>query len=428
MIILNRFALSRKMSRRGAIAVLVACSLTLLLACAAISLDGGGLLEQRRKAQAAVDAAAMAAAEDLFLNYPQNNGLDPDGTAADRAMSIAAANSFNDDGTSSVVSVRISPETYLGGPNAGQPLPNGFVEVTVQHNQTRHFSAVIGSGTIPVTARAVARGKWEPALVGIHVLDLHEPSALRATGNGTGVVTGGAAVIVNSDADSAAVTTGGAMLVAPAFSVVGGTSGGGFVGTVSTGMQPQPDPLRHVPQPNPGGYVIQSSSPVHYSNGNRTVQPGVYQGGITITGKADLTMLPGIYYMEGGGFSMSGQGNLTALNVMIYNAPQGPSDKISITGSGAVAMTPPASGIYKGLTLFQERSATQDLKIAGNGSFSMTGTLYAANALMNVTGNGATQIGSQYVSRFLDINGNGNLLIDYDPDQVLPRRVLSLVE
>jgi len=91
-------------------------------------------------------------------------------------------------------------------------------------------------------------------------------------------------------------------------------------------------------------------------------------------------------------------------------------------------MTPPSSGIYKGLTLFQERAATQSMSISGNGSFYVTGTFYTAGGLLNVTGNGAGQIGSQYISLLLDINGGGGLGINYSPDQVIPRRVLGLVE
>ena len=116
---------------------------------------------------------------------------------------------------------------------------------------------------------------------------------------------------------------------------------------------------------------------------------------------------------------------------MIYNAPSGPSDVINISGSngGSVTMTPPSTGTYKGMTLFQQRSATtQDMTISGNGNFFVTGTFYAAGALLNVTGNGAGQIGSQYISNLLDINGGGGLGIDYNPTQATPRRLLNLVE
>src|SRR5262245_42486018 len=197
-------------ARRGAIVVLVAVCLTVILAFVAISVDGGGLLERRRQAQATADAAALAAAEDMFRNYPKYKGVDVDGTAAAWARSIAAANGYTNDGTTSVVTVRLFPQNYFSGPSVGQAVPKGKVEVTVQRNQQRYFSAVIGTGTIPVTARAVARGKWEPAYVGIHVLDLHASTALNATGESF-VTVNGAKVIVNSDAADAAKSNGGTL-------------------------------------------------------------------------------------------------------------------------------------------------------------------------------------------------------------------------
>jgi Flp pilus assembly protein TadG len=416
--------------RKGAIVVLVAFCMIVILAFVAIAVDGGVLLEQRRLTQATTDAAAMAAAEDLFRSYPQNKGLDTGGTAQGRALAIAAANGYTNDGSASVVTVRVNPATYTGGPNKGTVVPKGYAEVSVQYSQPRYFSSVLGSGTIPVSARAVARGKWEPAFIGIHVLDPHESGALRATGGGSGSVTGGAAVVVNSDASDAAITTGGSTLTASHFEITGGISGEGFSGEINLGATPQPDPLRNLPEPTAADYAEQSNGPKHYSNGNKTISPGVYHGGISITGQANVTMQPGIYYMDGGGFSMTGQGNLLAEGVMIFNAPKQSSDVINISGSngGSVTMTPPTTGLYEGLTLFQSRSATEDMTISGNGDFYVTGTFYVAGGLLNVTGNGAGQIGSQYISRLLDINGGGALHIDYNPDQVTPRRILGLVE
>ena len=45
------------------------------------------------------------------------------------------------------------------------------------------------------------------------------------------------------------------------------------------------------------------------------MSPGVYEGGISISGPAVVTLLPGIYYMKGGGFTFGGQGALTGLGV-----------------------------------------------------------------------------------------------------------------
>lgn len=424
---------NRKAHRRtGAVIVLVAVSLVVLLSIVALALDGGGLLDRRRSVQSTADAAAVAAATELFRNYPTYKGLDGNGAAKSRALAIAAANGYNNDGTNSVVQIRTSPETFSGGAKVGQPIPKGFVEVTVLHNQARYFSAVLGSDTLPVRARAVARGLWEPNKVGIHVLDLYDKASLVATGDGLVELTGEASVIVNSNHAEAGVSNGGT-LIAPTFEIAGGTStsgtSGGFFGEVNTGVPPQPDPLRALPPPDPAAMVQQRNGPTMISQGSRTLKPGVY-GGITVSGQGSLTLEPGVYYMDGGGFNFGGLGNLYAEGVMIYNSPKNPSDGISIagSGSGSVHITPMSNGLYKGMTFFQDRNAPHELNISGNGAFYVTGTFYAANALMKVSGGGDSEVGSQFISRYLAITGNGNLTIDYNPDVVAPRRVVGLVE
>ena len=45
----------------------------------------------------------MAAAADLWDHYTANDGLDPDGTAAASARTTAAANGYNNDGSTNSV-------------------------------------------------------------------------------------------------------------------------------------------------------------------------------------------------------------------------------------------------------------------------------------------------------------------------------------
>ena len=420
----------RRNARRGSIVTLVAISLTVILAFLAISVDGGGLLEKRRHAQATADAAAMAAAEALFRSYPSNWGKDVDGDAARAAHEIASINGFDNDGTTSVVTVRTAPDTYSGGPNAGMPLPNGYAEVSVQYNQKRYFSAIMGTGSLPVRARAVARGNWEPSDVAIHVLDLHEPASLKSTGESY-VTVHGASVIINSDSPEAATSTGG-VISAPTINIAGGVSvsggKGGFVGDVNFGVPPEPDPLRHIPEPESMDYSLQSHKQMKVSKGSLTIQPGKYSGGISVSGQGSLIMEPGIYYIEGGGFSFSGQGDLDAQGVMIFNAPKLSSDVVSISGTGTIVMSPPTASLYKGLTLFQARYSPNKVAVSGGGYMYITGTFYAANGTLEVGGGGDSRVGSQYISRFLNIVGNGGLLIDYTRAEAIPRRVLHLVE
>src|SRR5690348_1157846 len=89
--------------RRGAIVVLVALLLVGLLGVTAIALDGGLLLDNRRRVQAGADMAALAAGGQLFANYPaivmsKYTVADPGGAAAAAAFADAAANGYTNDG------------------------------------------------------------------------------------------------------------------------------------------------------------------------------------------------------------------------------------------------------------------------------------------------------------------------------------------
>jgi hypothetical protein len=395
-------------------------SLTVLLAFVAIAIDGGLLQDTQKQVQATADASAMAAAANLFANYQSNGGRDPSGTAAAAATKLAAENGYPN------ITVNIPPQS---GPFTGKA---GYVEVIIVYQQTRYFSTLMGSDTIPVRARAVAEARWAAGNMGILVLDPTAPGALTDVGGGQLTVSN-APLIVNSNAPNAATATGGGVVSAPIIDITGvpGTSGSGtWNGTIAPGQPPTPDPLKYLPEPDPTTMPAQSSKAVHASSTQTlTLSPGVYMGGIQVTGQASLIMQPGIYYMKGGGFAFSGSGSLTANGVMIFNAPQSNSDVISINGTGSVSLTPPTTGIYTGISLFQERSSTNTVSVSGNGGQTMSGTFYVAGGTLNVAGNGANNvIGAQYISDLLTVNGNGNFVVNWQPDQIARVRILKLVE
>jgi hypothetical protein len=411
--------------RRGTVAVLAALCLIGMLGFAALSLDGALLQQDRRAAQAAADSAALAAAGNLFNNWRTNQGQDPASAAANEALAVAAANGFSNDGVNSTVTVNIPP---LSGDHVGQA---GYAEVIVQQYQRRAFSAIWGSNAVTVKARAVARGMWAPLNNGIIVLDPTSSGSLSS--NGGSSVTTNAKVIVDSNSPTATVITGGGVLTAPEFDITGvpgtSTSGGGTInGTVLDGQVPTPDPLAYLPEPDPSTMTVQSKKTVKLQNqGSVSLQPGVYQGGINVTG-GSLTMAPGIYYMEGGGFGFSGTGSLTANGVMIVNAPQSNSDTISITGTGTINLSPMTTGIYQGISLWQIRSSTNTLTVSGGGGGSVTGTFYAQHGTLKVSGGGGSSVGSQYISWDVTLSGNGNFGITWNPASVAPEKLFQLVE
>src|SRR5205823_5107694 len=153
-------------------AILVALCLIVLLAVAALAVDGGMLLDNRRRVQAAADAAALAAAADLFKNYPAYNGLDLTGTASAAGQTNAAANGCTD------VTVNIPPASGIFAGKAG------YAEVVISFYQPRYFSSIFGSEPVAVRARAVARGLWVNFNDGVIVLHPTQSGALSANGNG----------------------------------------------------------------------------------------------------------------------------------------------------------------------------------------------------------------------------------------------------
>jgi hypothetical protein len=437
--------------RPGSVAVIVAVCLTILLMALAFALDGGILLSERRHAQAVADAAALAAGCDLYNNYWSNAGLDKEPySAAASAVSAAQANGYVTGGTATstaqATSTVVFPKTTttctttdssitinippLSGDHVGQ---KGYVEVIVQYNEPRCFSSIFSSEPITVKARSVALGAAVAADVGILVLDPTGKDALNAQGSGTTTVTGTPIIVDSSDAEAAG-GGGGGHLVAPEFDITGGyaTSGGAtFDGTIYTGRRVTTDPLVDLPVPNKNSMTIQSHNKTQYTQGSHTLNPGVYHNGISVSGTASLILNPGIYYMDGGGFSFSGQGSLTGNGVMIYNDPgNGNSGGISVTGQGAINLTAPTSGVYQGMTFFQDRTSTVTGNVSGTGgTTTITGTFYFAGALLNVSGNGGVvNLGSQYISYDLAISGNGSINISWTPESVATMRAIYLVE
>ncbi len=280
----------------------------------------------------------------------------------------------------------------------------------------------IYSGDSTFLASSNAVPLLQQASAGIILLDATGQGALTDTGNGNVDVKGGS-IVVNSSSSAAVVVSGNGNITAPLLDVNGGissTGSGKVVGQVQNGSAA--DPLASLAAPDPSSLTVQSTSRLSIS-GNQTVtlNPGVYVGGIQISDNAQVTLKPGIYYLQGGGFSVSGSGSVTDLGkgVLLYNAPTSSADTISLTGNGKVTLSPMASGPYQGITLFQDRSSTAPITITGNGNLDITGAIYAAHALLNVTananvdaqGNPLDSVGLALIVYDLKISGNGDFSV-----------------
>jgi Flp pilus assembly protein TadG len=439
----------RAARRRGAVAVLVALCLILLMAVVAVTVDGGVLLMERRHAQAVADSAAMAGACVLYQYYPSDHPAAGNATthtdeAKQAALDVAAANGYigtgsadqkDGRGTTATVTVNIPPTS---GPYRDRT--DGFIEVIVVYQQRRYFSGILGSGTLPVKARAVARGAWTDGNIGVLILDYTGKAALNAQGNGAFTESGGR-VIVNSNNPDAVVDGGNGSTIATEFDITGGLTlnGGGNLTSSPTpnqiymGTHPVPDPLAYLPPPPvPGnGTMTDINNPTSISdlpsgiastldpttiaaintgqyNKVHILTPGQYTN-LPVFGQNELVILEqasadtaatnsdykGIYYINGGGFKSTGASIImdksSSGGVMIYNEPDGTqaSQKIQITGNpgGQVLLSPLTNGPYQGMVLWQDRNSTVPVLAEGNGNFNVQGTFYAAAATLSINGN-----------------------------------------
>lgn len=249
----------------------------------------------------------------------------------------------------------------------------------------------------------------------ILLLDASGTGALTDSGNGK-ITVGPTGVIAVASTSSTAVVVSGNGKVSDSELDLKSTTGtqvtgnGQITGTIVHGVSAAEvaDPLDSLAVP--AIPTTQFSAVNASGNTVVTLQPGTYVGGITASGKAKVTLAAGTYYLQGGGFTVSGNAIVTGSGVLIYNAPQTSSDVIDISGDGSVVLTTPTSGAYQGVSIFQARSSTAPISIAGNGGLKLTGTLYAAGAAVNLSGNGVLTFqgtNGRLISADLIDTGNG---------------------
>ena len=360
---------------------------------------------QRRQAQSIADAAALAGAYSMY-----------GGSNFDTAKSAAIAI-----GTQNGVTITNSQVT--------QP-QTGYVAVSVTVTKQRCFSALWGAGTMSATATAVARGKTSAySTAAILVLDPSGSSALTMSGL-TQVTAKNGSVIVDSTSSTSILSSGAPSITTPELDLSGGITFSGTnpnkATTTKTGQASTPDPLASISAPSSSGMTVQSNSAINLlSSMTRTISPGVYTGGFTLSGSSVLTMNPGVYYINGGGISLSGSAGITGNGVFIYNTGGG---AINLSGTGTIALNPMTSGTYQGITVFQDRSSSVGATMSGGSNINNTGTFYFPGSRLTLSGtSGVAAMGAQIIAKDLTFSGTAGVQVKYD-SSVAGMTALGLIQ
>jgi len=152
--------------QRGAVSVLVALSMVVLLGFAALGVDYGYLTYSQRRLQSATDAAALAGAVDLWTQSWDTASSDAQAFSAGRnntlPAGVVAANAV-------VTGLKLASVTL---PYAQAVSGNNGIQVTQQATVPLYFARVFGKTqqTISATSTAGAGGGAEPALYNVMIV------------------------------------------------------------------------------------------------------------------------------------------------------------------------------------------------------------------------------------------------------------------
>lgn len=483
---------------RGQAIVLIVLVMTALLGIAAVAVDGGRLYSERRGAQNAADNAVLAAA--LALCNEEN--------VYNAGYSAANVNGYDNNGDTNTVQVNWPPAS---GPNAGD---DEYVEIVITSIQETSFAKVVIQGDLQTSARAVARCIRNTGPVGggngVIALDPDDNQAIYNDGSSCIVVNNGGLFVNSSHATALWVEGGGTCgnsanpsgprVQAEWIQIAGGstvpddypwieidpnppTTGVGQMDDPLAGLAaPSPPPMPSpAPSPNIGACAGLIANPLDGS-GNLTVQnhwctsgspvvvfPGRYAS-FHITSDANVVMMPGLYYIDGGDFVLDGNTDIdgsAGVNIyldggdvtmtassrpILYASSTGPmadilfyldggnlevggdsvdppirmrgmtyltSGSVTIGGSGNLDIEAPTSGAWAGMVFYMDRDNTSNFTIEGDGGIDVTGTIYGAQATIIANGSGSGRaLNAQMIAARYRVTGNSSLVVDYDASLV----------
>lgn len=443
-----------KPHEKGQAIVLIVLAIVGLVAITALAVDGGNVFADRRKAQSAVDNAALAAAREKVVQ-----------TSYDYAKIEAAANNII---TANNLPYMVDSEVNYPPANGcdGNPTSltgdSNFVQVLIRSDVDTYFGSVIGMNTLSHCVEAVAKARSSQlgspfSGSAIVALECTDDKAFRAMGNSTLKVVGGGITVNSNQSVDASVTLGSIQLWTGYFNTAGGIKGtqnilnenGTGPADISQGMtQYTPCPVT-LPVPEPtckdanGAKINGSKDPTtniitpgwittQDLEGDAYLRPGVYcisgHKDAKLAGGDELVAIAGengeppgvLLYFTDAGLDLSGIGSANAnlgLPLVVlypYNYPGTPVDYPS----------------WHNVLIYASHGNTSTFKWNGNSDSYFEGSILIPRGNFELlgTGNTATGMHSQIIANTILWSGTGDGLIIYEEDQQFEVTIAPAVE
>jgi hypothetical protein len=422
---------SKRDSQSGQAFIIMVFMIVGLFGFAALAIDGGMLYTERRRAQNAADAGALAAAlakvqmvnlHVKALQRIESNGYPTTWGPCDPPGYDCTLGT----GEKWVVEVSNPPRSgdYVGN--------HAYIQIMITSEVNTSFAHLVFEGGLLTTVTAVSRVWPEQSTTPGHALygaTEHDCKGIWFSGTGDTIITGGN-VFSNSDASETSCQSGvqdgaGNIDVGPpphGIKVVGTFDSGG-----SGSVSPPPDEgvphedVRIPPIPDCSGLPERGNVKINAGEA-KTLYPGRYES-ITFVGGATVTLSPGMYCINGiKGFTGTG-GTINGTGVLIYLQQGG----FDLGGNTFVdlraeqnehVLVDPSSNDWKGMLIYQDPSNTFAVEITGTSDSTYQGTIFAPSAQCEVKGTGdSLGLNSQVICDTVKITGTAAVTINYVEDE-----------
>jgi Flp pilus assembly protein TadG len=382
--------------RRGQTTILFVLALVPLLGMAGLAVDVGRMYSERRHAQATADLAASAGAQEVSRNGAH-------ATFDDVATTYAARNGFMAANGDAIV--LNNPPT--SGPYAGN---SNAYEVIVRRPVSTTLLRTFGTNSSTVEGRAVA--VVQKSGIGIIVLQADKKDAFKMNKKSAINLEWGTLHVNSKDKEAIHIQDESQLTLASKAGVVGGYKVDGkakISPPPETGVDPIPDPLADLPKP-PCGLPTRNGTAakpetLHISKQTKTLCPGIYWGGLKIDDNSKVTfdtcgMPPdeAVFVFTHDGFHLH-RSDLVGDGVTIFNTVnswcggQGKSTKkgekcgsLHFDAKSTTDLTPPTSGPWEGITVFEDPSCNKKFDISGSALSGLQGEVYLPNGELRLKG------------------------------------------
>jgi len=428
-------------NERGAIVVMVALMMPILVGFIGLGVEVGLWFQQKRDLQTIADAAAIAGAYEAM--------------ESDASSTTITAEATND-ATRNGYSASTNTIAVTNPPSAGSyTTDTGAVEVNMTSTVALLFVGnLMSSSSISIAARAVATAVSSGEEACVLALGTSESRAVSLSG-GASVTMDGCQVASNSSESDAVYVSNNSSLTVDCVSTVGQVDGTEDItlstcASVNENTTTINDPYSDLTVPDDAKVCDYNSNVTVGSDRDFTAADDDLNGdgyvvfcgnlsinaGTTVTFEDDM-----VVSMYGSDLTINGGANVTGDSLTVISTGSGTNQNgwgsMTINGGGTVTMTAPTSGDWAGILFFQDGDAVSnanlDFSFSGNSDTEFTGVIYVPNNDVSFTGgndtddNGCLQIVADEVS----FGGSADLENDCDGTGVEPIYVsntVSLVE